>query len=315
MQLSEHRNKWVVTVDGRRYSTGLDATTSNRAAAERKAGEIIATLAKPVGDTIGEIMAAYLRDKDQTALAPDRLHFAWKRLKPFFASARESDITRDACRRYAAQRDVQPATINKELRTLRAAIRWANPQSVAVVETLPEPQPRDRFLSRDEFARLLDASRETFHLTVFLHLAIATAGRKEALLDLTWMQVRWDRDEIYLGHKANGKKRATVPMTASLKAALQTAKDIAQTDHVVEYHGAKVENVRTAFAAACRRAGLEDLHIHDLRHTAAVWMCERGIPLEKISAFLGHSNILVTQRVYARHQPDHLRDAADALEL
>ena len=49
--------------------------------------------------------------------------------------------------------------------------------------------------------------------------------------------------------------------------------------------------------------------------SAAVWMVSSGIPIEKVSEFLGHTNIMTTRRVYARFAPEHLRDAAEVLEI
>ena len=53
---------------------------------------------------------------------------------------------------------------------------------------------------------------------------------------------------------------------------------------------------------------------HMLRHSVAVHMAEAGIDLWEISRYLGHSNVKVTQQVYARLSPEHLRKAAGALE-
>jgi integrase len=50
-----------------------------------------------------------------------------------------------------------------------------------------------------------------------------------------------------------------------------------------------------------------------LRHTAAVWMAEAGIPMAEIAQYLGHSDDRITSRVYARYGPDHLRKAAAAI--
>jgi integrase len=191
-----------------------------------------------------------------------------------------------------------------------------------------------RWLSRDEFARLIEAAAITPHLVVFLHLAIATAGRKEALLSMTWTQVNWDRDEVWLGFKPNGKHRPTVPMTSTLRAALQTARKIAVANNVVEFEGEPIKSIKRAFGSAVRRAGLgewvddptaetaedrrrfvTDVTPHAVRHTAAVWMVGDGVDMAKVSRSLGHSDTRVTERVYARYQPDHLRDAAAALEL
>ena len=73
--------------------------------------------------------------------------------------------------------------------------------------------------------------------------------------------------------------------------------------------------MKKSFARAVKWAGIEDFNIHDLRHTAAVWMGGNGTPMEKISTYLGHTRIDITRNVYAKFQPEHLQDAAAALEV
>lgn len=50
-----------------------------------------------------------------------------------------------------------------------------------------------------------------------------------------------------------------------------------------------------------------------LRHTAAVWMAEGGIPITEIAAYMGHTTPAVTFRTYARYSPEYLRKASDAI--
>ena len=64
-----------------------------------------------------------------------------------------------------------------------------------------------------------------------------------------------------------------------------------------------------------RRAKLDGVTPHTLRHTAAVHMAAAGIPMAQISQYLGHSNTAVTERVYARFAPEHLTDAANVLNF
>ena len=56
-------------------------------------------------------------------------------------------------------------------------------------------------------------------------------------------------------------------------------------------------------------------HPHELRHTAAVHMLGAGVPLEKVSQVLGHSNTAVTFRTYARYLPNQMDDAVAALDF
>jgi len=54
---------------------------------------------------------------------------------------------------------------------------------------------------------------------------------------------------------------------------------------------------------------------HVCRHSVAVWLAETGTPMHEIAQMLGHTDTATTYRVYARYSPDHLRGAADALEI
>lgn len=326
-RVTDYRGKWVsvVRIEGerKRISLGnLDATDANREAAERAAHELARDLAKPVGGTCSEIVPAYI--EDIRAGDKERLRDAWKALKAQFGPLHPDQITRQQCRRYREARRAQgrqDGTIRKELGTLRAAVNWFAKDNSAVFELPEPPAPKERWLTKDEFTRLLDAT-ETPHLKIWLHLAIATGGRKEALLELRWTRtvngvgyVDLAQGVVDMGRKENGKKRAVVPMTNSLRVALREAKRGAKTDFVIEYDGAPVGSIKRSFATACRNAGLKDVTPHTLRHSAAVWMAAAGVDMARIAQYLGHTDSRVTERVYARFAPDHLRDAAAALEL
>lgn len=144
-----------------------------------------------------------------------------------------------------------------------------------------------------------------------------TAARVGVFLELTWDRVDLERRQLDLRLDAQGprKGRAVVPINNTLMAALTAAKEAALSDHVIEWAGALMASIRTGFAAAVARAGLKSVSPHVLRHTAAVRMASAGVPMARISQFMGHSNTVVTERVYARFAPDHLSDAASALEV
>jgi hypothetical protein len=77
----------------------------------------------------------------------------------------------------------------------------------------------------------------------------------------------------------------------------------------------RVGSVKKGLATASKKAKLKKVSPHMLRHSAAVRMAEDGVPMEEIASYLGHSDVNVTRKVYARFSPDHLRGAAAALEL
>jgi integrase len=155
------------------------------------------------------------------------------------------------------------------------------------------------------------------HVKLFIRLALATAGRASALLELTWVRVDLDARRIYLRNPdkvITPKGRATVPINDMLYAALVEARHGSISPYVIEWGGERVMSVKRGIAAAARRAELK-CSPHVLRHTAAVWMAEDGVSMAKIAQYLGHSDSKTTERVCARFSPEFMQDAAAALEL
>lgn len=253
-----------------------------------------------------------------------RDEWSGRAILPAFGAMKPGEINAKACRFYIAKRRAagrKNGTIGTELNHLRIVLAWAEKHRIITqaptVELPPKPPPKERHLTREEFGRVLDAA-ETPHLRLFLHLAISTAGRSAALLELTWDRVQFGRGLIYLGEPdalRSRKGRAIVPMTNTVRAALLEAKAGALSDHVIEWAGGPVKSVRTALSKAAKRAGLAGVTPHVLRHSAAVWMAEDGVPMGEIAAYLGHADSSITERVYARFSPSHLRRAAGSLEL
>lgn len=179
-----------------------------------------------------------------------------------------------------------------------------------------KPDPRNRILSRDEDAALINAC-EADHVRLFVILALSTAVGRGAILELTWDRVYFDHNQVALATGEGGRRkgRATVPMTATLRAALSSPYAIRTCNHVIEYGSEPVRSIKTGFNAARRRANLTDVTFHDLRHTCAVRMAEVGSTMARIAQVLGHSDSRLTERVYARSAPDHLVDDVAHLDL
>ena len=190
-------------------------------------------------------------------------------------------------------------------------------EDVPYIPRPTKPAPRDRPLTRDDVAKLLEVSKDVPHLFITILLLLGTAGRATAVFELEWDRIDFEKNTINLRVNANGptKGRAIVPMNAGLKSELLKWKQLSDCSSVVSFHDKPIRSVATAFSAALKRADLQDVRIHDLRHTAAVWMLESGSSILRISQYLGHTTIDQTFKVYARYQPDFLRDEAAALDV
>ena len=315
MRLKLYRGRYyaVWTEAGKTRRTAL--RTTDRSEAEQRLADL--NKCQP-SESVGEIYRDYLADLPHRQKDPERAAHAWKALEGTFGALRPDQVTRHLCRQYVAQRRLKrraDGTIAKELDCLRAALRWHNKNNAAEIEAPPRPDPRDRWLTRQEYSRLRTAAKEVgLHTWLFVVLAIATAGRQKAILELTWDRVDFERGQIHLGKKRGGKARAIVPMNRHSRRALSLAKRLAQSRRVIEWAGNPVSSIKRSFESACKKADLYDVTPHVLRHTAAVWMAERGVDMNVIAQYLGHSDPRITFRVYARYSPGYLKHAAEALE-
>lgn len=307
--------------DGKRQRHSLG--TDDASAAQELAPVLYAQLTRPRGRTVQELWSAYCTDKAGKSIVTT-MGYTWKALSRRFARRDGEDITKEECLAYIRDRQAQgksDGTIHTELGHLRTVLVWAKKNRL--IDHAPEiyrprkPDPKDRHLTKQEAQRILAAAALP-HVSLTIHLMLATAARISAILELTWDRVDFERRLIYLidpEQRHNRKGRATVPINDTLFAALQNAKRGALSPFVVEWGGERVKSVKKSISTAARVAGLDDVSPHVFRHTAAVWMAEAGISMTEIAQYLGHSNPSVTYKVYARYSPAHLRTAAAALEI
>lgn len=314
-RLKLYRGTWCAVRRHGGRTQRVSLSTQDRDVAERALRDLTVV---PKGDLIGQVVPAYIADKREMGKASVKaMEASWKALKSTFAHLRPDQISREICRSYAKARrkgGVSNGTVIKDLGVLKAALGWAKMAGAAVFDFPPAPPPRDRYLTREEVERLWNAA-EAAHAEMFIRLAWATAGRASAILELTWDRVDFQKGQIRLSDGATGRKgRATVPMTQSLRTALEDAYKARTTNHVIEWGGKPVRSIAKAFRRACERAKLKDVSPHIIRHSAAVKMVSEGVDLYKVGQYLGHTDPRVTYRTYARYRPEHMADAAAALE-
>lgn len=329
------KGRFVVSwwVDGKRRRYRLDALTPKDA--EREALDVIrkqVVKAEPV--TVKTLWDMYRKEKEGRRVAA-AMGFEWKALGPHFGHLRPEQVTTAVCRAYTKSRrgtlisrgkDKAPTPVNDgtiwtELGHLRTVMKWAADKKHLIpkapdIERPAKPAAKDRWLTHAEIAKLLDAKCAP-HIHLAILLMLSTAARVGAILDLTWDRVDFTNGVINLRTDATGprKGRAIVPMNAGVRAALDVAKKAKLTEYVIEWAGEQVKSIKTGFNAAVADAGLVGVSPHVLRHTAAVHLAVAGTPMSRIAQYLGHSSTAVTERVYARFAPDHLRAEADVLDF
>lgn len=298
----------------RLISTWLEQHAANKVSAARdaQAAEFLLNFwgERVVADITPETLGAYARWRRQTGRGT-------RIVKP---------ATEDSPAQWSPLSDT---TIRLELATLRAALKWHVKHGLLTrdppITMPPKPAGRDRWLTFQEAVALVRACKESY-LRRFVLLALYTGARKQAILELRWVQVDLERRLIHLnppGRRQTSKGRPPVPIADPLYYALRGAKAKARTPWVIELteeqasrikaeSRAPVGDVKKGFAAACKRAGLKDVTPHTLRHTCGSWLAQAGVPMIEIAAWLGHSHSRTTE-LYAHLSPEHLRGAAAAL--
>ena len=313
------RDAWHIYDERSRISTGC----TDRREAESVLARYLEERRKPQATAgIRSILDGYV-DNRRSAKIPglDRIEWAVRPLHKFFGEKPAEVVTQAECRRYADMRQregVSASTARTELQALRAALRWAVASQIIPVSPImwlpARPPPRDRWLTRDEADRLLEGA-SAFHVRLFIVVGLHTAARKEAILGLPWSRVDLDRRRIDFRDPAKAatrKRRPIVPINETLYQALADAKIRATTEWVIEWGGDRVISIKRGFREAAIRAGLEGVTPHVLRHTAATWMAQAGLPLWQVAGMLGNTEQMV-QDTYGHHHPDYLKAAANAL--
>jgi len=209
----------------------------------------------------------------------------------------------------AAYRDerlkqVQPGTVIRDLAYLSAIINHARREwginitnPVASVRKPSAPQGRDRVLSADEESRLLAALAPTGRRNPWLRpmaiLSLETAMRRGELLDLRWSNIDLESQTAFLPMTKNGTAR-TVPLS---RKAIVLLKELPRCidGQVFPIHAPAHHK---AFKRACKRAGLVDLHWHDLRHTAITRLATKLPNLIELAAVSGHRSLSMLKRYY-----------------
>jgi hypothetical protein len=117
-----------------------------------------------------------------------------------------------------------------------------------------------------------------------------------------------------IGKRATKKRQTPAPIPPRLLAHLRRWRDRKLVPTCfVEFKGKPVATVKKGFKTAVELARLPGkVTPHTLRHTAATWLMQRGVPIWEAAGFLGMSPA-VLQDTYGHHHPDHLRGAAAAI--
>jgi len=215
---------------------------------------------------------------------------------------------------------VSMQTINHDHTALTHMLNVARSPRFKLIQDNPashieKPNPkneRDRILSLEEWERLKAAAAP--HLLRLLIIARDLGPRKGELLKLEWPDVDIRRREFTLRQTKNGETRV-VPMTPDVYEVFSELWNERRldTNRVFLYKSKPWKYPRTAFSAACRRAGITGLRLHDFRHIASTNLRRAGVDTMTAMKIVGHKSEQMHRR-YNSIRPEDLHEAAAKLQ-
>jgi len=242
-----------------------------------------------------------------------------RQLLPAFGTLRLDRIGRPHVERwFDAMSRKAPGAANTALAMLRqimnAAKAAGHVANDPVAGVRPNPgRKMTRFLSAEEIIRLhrtldrlVEERLSRRPQADVIRLLLLTGCRKSEILTLRWSEV--DGNVLRLAGAKTGPRTVWLSMAAEAVIARQTGTDSAFVFPSARDPSRPQSRNLGLWRRARREAGIEDVRLHDLRHTVASQAVARGVPLPTVARMLGHAQPTMTLR-YA-HVGDHEVEAA-----
>jgi integrase len=248
-----------------------------------------------------------------------------QRIKPRLGALPVAAISKSDVISFHASMANTPRRANYVIATFRALMAFAEDVGLRPAHTNPGKRikmfrqgVRERFLSEEEIGKAADAitQAETIgkigpHAAAGLRLALFTGARSGEITAAEWSHIDWKRKQIRLPDSKTNEPR-TIHLS---DAAIEVLKSLTRVgDFIIagRYKNEPHQNLTRAWIIARTYGGLQDVRLHDLRHSYASLAAGRGISLQMIGKLLGHKVPATTQR-YAHLARDAVATVNDEL--
>ena len=248
------------------------------------------------------------------ATRQSNLYLLRRNILPCFGGMAVAAITRADVQRWFDSLSGTPGIANRALPVLSvmmtAAELWdLRPQGSNPCRNMRRYRttPRERFLSPDELKRLafvLDHAGDR-QAAAAVRLLLFTGARSSEIAGLRWDWIRGSR--AVLPDSKTGPK--TIQLPASARAVLAALPQRGEFVFSNRKGDGPMTDLGQRWLALRKLAGLEDVRIHDCRHTYASHAVMGGLDLYTVGRLLGHADLASTER-YAHLADEHVREAA-----
>lgn len=321
LYLDPARNQWIIRDGAKFIRTGC--TREHAANAEGQLADYIGEKYTPPATnapTVPEVLAAYASEVVPHRASRRNIAYNIGSLLRWWGDKKASEVNTKTCRAYAATKTDSAAYA--DIKVLRAALRhWQREHTPLSVQptiwTPPPTQPRERWLSRHEAARLLSAARHTQHIRRLIILGLYTGSRPGVILRLQWDQVDLVAGVLTrtrAGSATHAKKRAPrVRLGKRILAHLRRWRrlDDRAVSFLCHFEGRQVRDPHTAWDRIVARSALPgQVTPHTLRHTRATWLMQDGVPIWEAAGHLGMT-VKTLEATYGHHHPDWQKHAAE----
>lgn len=213
-------------------------------------------------------------------------------------------------------KQVKPATVNRDLAALKTIFREAvrmrriSSSPAMGIPTLKEDPNPPRLLTSGEICRLLDEMPD--HLRAAVGCGVYAGLRRNEIMKLRWENIHLKNNVITVvsreGRSTKSNKDRKVPLSPVLAEMFRVHPRVIGSRWVFYTEGGHYEDIRKSLYAAARRAGIEKITMHQLRHAFISHGHMKGIDLRTLQGWVGHKDLKTTEK-YAHTLPDHEKEA------
>ena len=253
---------------------------------------------------------------DKATHAEDKSKLNW--LDKFLGSLMLDEINLDCIDKLRSEKlkEASKATVNRYLALVRSILirardEWEWIEKVPKIRLFKENNIRERSLTVEQIKALLNELPTHQRATVLF--ALATGLRQSNVVKLEWAQVNLDQRHAWVkAIDSKNRKPISIPLNDVAMSVLQQQLG-KHPERVFTYLGKPFKSANTkAWKNALKRAGIDDMKWHDLRHTWATHLRQAGTPTYELQRLGGWKTAAMVER-YAHVAPDNLAHAASRL--